>query len=464
MMKIWITILLGLFSAGVSLAQKSGTDRYDLLQRYLALEEKRLGFTGVCLIAKGGRVQYQQAFGQASIELNASMETDHRFRIASISKSFTAHLIGIAAAEGKLQLKDPILSYLPAFQGGAWDKITIEQLLTHTSGIPHHKGMEDYWTIQSRLTLSTANILEAIRRMELQFAPGTNYLYSSPAYFLLATILEKIYQVPLSQLWSEKIGQPLDLGSTGFQNNRKIIPHLTSGYHLLPDNQLISAPYRDFSALKGGGDMYSCTEDLNRWNQYILEKLEAPGFVAEAVQVKNTFLAKDHPAIQYGYGWFIRPAAETQPLAYFHGGGTFGCSAISAVYPEEELSIIILSNVSGLPIDMIWQNVEQITLGLPFDLPERQSNEKLSQKSAKQYVGDYVSTDGGQKLRIFVVEKKLYAQLQGRPPFLLSPTQRHQFYGNKVGISFTFQVEADNQAVGIQAEGRGRTFSFEKAD
>lgn len=464
MMRICIMVLLGLLYSWSSLAQQSVQDRYELLQSYLAVEEERLSFSGVCLIAKGGQIQYHQAFGQASIELNARLEVDHRFRVASISKSFTALLIGIAVDEGRLKLGDQIATYLPAFKGEIWDKITVEQLLTHTSGIPHHKGMENYWTIQSRLSLPVSKVLEAIREMELQFEPGTNFLYSSPGYFLLATILEKVYQMPLRQLWDQKIGQAIDLANTGFYDNQIIVPQLTNGYHLMPDNQLISAPYRDFSTLKGGGDMYSSTSDLNRWNQYILQQLKEPGFIAAAVRPKNGFVAKRHEAAQYGYGWFIRATDESRPLTYFHGGGTFGCSALSAVYPEEEVSIIILSNVSGLPIDMIWQNVERITFGLPFELPKIPLSQALSPPSLQPYIGNYASTDGGQRLRVFIHDEKLFAQLQGRPPFILSPTQVHQFYGNKVDITFTFQLGGDKQVIGLKAEGRGRTFSFEKAD
>lgn len=407
---------------------------------------------------------YQGAFGKASVELGIDMKAQHRFRVASISKSFTALLVGMAAEEGRLTLNDRLVTHLPEFDDDAWRGITIEHLLTHTSGIPHHKGMADYWTVRSRLSLSKASILEAIQQMDLQFSPGEGFQYSSPAYFLLAAALEKIYQMPLSKLWEEKIGQPLGLGNTGFHDNQAIIAHLTTGYHLLPGDRLISAPYRDYSGLKGGGDMYSNALDLNRWNQYILQELQTPGFLANAVLPKNKYVAKRHNGAQYGFGWFIRAKDKTRPLAYFHGGGTFGCSAMSAIYPEEELSIVILSNVSGLPIDMIWQNVEAIALGLPFELPEELPTLKVPESALLNYIGNYVSDSGGPSLRVFMHKEELYAQLQGRPPFPLSSTAKHEFYGKKVAISFRFQVEKENQVIGLKAEGRGRSFSFEKED
>ncbi|MBX2871757.1 MAG: beta-lactamase family protein [Saprospiraceae bacterium] len=464
MKNILLIVMAGFLSCSPSLGQPNPTQVPELLQAYLETTQERLGFQGVCLVQKGGKLLYHKAFGKASIELDVEMVTDHQFRVASISKSFTAHLIGMAAEEGKVKVEGKLSSYLNEFAGKGWDEISIQHLLTHTSGIPHHKGMEDYWTVRSRLSLPKASILEAIRKMEIQFAPGEDFLYSSPAYFLLAAILEKVYDQPLSSLWREKVGQPLGLDNTGFYNNQTIVSGLTSGYHLLPGHQLIAAPYRDFSGLKGGGDMYSSTENLNRWNTYILQKLHAPGYIAEAVRPKNKFIAKRHAGAQYGFGWFIRAKEGEKPLAYFHGGGTFGCSAISAIYPEEDLSIIILSNVSGLPIDMIWQNVETISLGLPFELPKALPEWEVSEKSLESYIGNYASTTGGQRLRVFIHKEELYAQLQGRPPFPLSPTNKDEFYGEKVGISFSFQAGKGNQISGLKAEGRGRSFSFEKED
>ncbi|NRB47457.1 MAG: beta-lactamase family protein [Saprospiraceae bacterium] len=460
---IILTIIWAL-SSTLSHGQTSPLQMPELLRTYLEIEQDRLGFQGVCLVNRGGRVLFHQAFGLASQELGVKMEVDHRFQIASISKSFTALLIGLAIDEGKMNLQDRLTTFLPELSGDEWDEISIQQLLTHTSGVPHHNGMVDYWPVRSRLTLTTRSILEAIRKMKLKFTPGEDYLYSSPAYFLLATVLEKVYQLPLSRLWSQKIGQALGLEHTGFDNNQTVIPRLVSGYHLLPDERLISAPYRDFSGLKGGGDMYSNAADLNQWNQYILQELQNPGFLAEAVRPKNNYVAKGHHGAQYGWGWFIRREEKNRPVAYFHGGGTYGCSAMSAIYPEERLSIIILSNVSGLPMDMIWQNVEAIALGRSFELPKSPTSTGSPNLSLDSYIGNFVSTPDGQRLRIFVQEEQLFAQLQGRPPFLLSPLEEHRFYGNKVGISFSFEVAAKHQVVGLKAEGRGRNFSFEKED
>lgn len=463
-MNQWKFTAFLLLYASIALGQNSKPSWSSQLEIYLKTAQERLGFQGVCLVAQGDEILFQQALGKASIEFDVDMQKDHRFKIASISKSFTAFAVGQAQREGKLDFSDPISQYLPGLKGGGWNDITIHHLLTHTSGIPHHEGMKDYWEVRSRLRLAKSSILEAIRSMELSFAPGSDMLYSSPGYWLLAAILESVYEEEYAQVWENKIGQPLGLNASGLYQHEKILPKLTMGYHLLPGDHLISAPYRDFSGLKGGGDMYSTAEDLWLWDQFILRELKQPGFVQQAVQTKNAYATHRHEGTRYGYGWFIRPKKNDRPTAYFHGGGTFGCSALSAIYPAEEMSIIILSNVSGLPIDMIWQNIEAIALGLPFEAFTKIESKPIDQEAMKKYEGSYQSSSSAQQLRVFIHEEALYAQLQGRPPFPLTSTDLHTFYGEKVGISFTFQLETDKQVTGLKAEGRGRSFRFEKKD
>jgi len=463
MNQLKITVFLFLY-VSIALGQSAKPPWSNQLGTYLKTAQERLGFQGVCLVAQGDEVLFQQALGKASIEFDVDMQKDHRFKIASISKSFTAFAVGQAEKEGMLKFSDPVSQYLPELKGAKWEDITVHHLLTHTSGIPHHEGMNDYWEVRSRLRLAKSSILEAIRGMELNFSPGSDLLYSSPGYWLLAVLLESVYGEEYAAIWQDKIGRPMGLKASGLYRHEEILPKLTTGYHLLPGDRLISAPYRDFSGLKGGGDMYSTVEDLRLWNQFILQELNRPGFVQQALQVKNTYKTHRHEGTRYGYGWFIRPKRKDRPTAYFHGGGTFGCSALSAIYPEEEMSIIILSNVSGLPIDLIWQNIEAIVLGLPFESPPQADSGPIDQESMKKYIGSYQSTTSEQQLRIFIHEEALYAQLQGRPPFPLTVTKPHTFYGEKVGISFTFQHDTSKRVIGLKAEGRGRSFVFEKKD
>lgn len=433
------------------------------LQDYLTIENQRIGFNGVCLVAKGGEVLYHQAFGTASFEYKLPMNTDHRFKVASISKSFTGLLMGLAIEEGKLKPDDKIGMYLPKFKAGYWSEVTLIQLLTHSSGVPHHEAIPNYWRVKSKLAQEESAILDDIKELPFLFPPGTDVKYSSPAYYLLAKVLEKAYEKKYQELLQEKIIQPLGLKGTGIYDPHQVIPHMTTGYHLLAEDSLIVAPYRDFSPLEGAGNLYSNSTDLLKFNQSLLHaKPWAEALTTRVLTPQSDFYMKKRPYAKYGYGWYSREAKGDSPRAVFHGGGTFGCSALSAIYPAEELSIILLSNVSTLPIDMIWQNVEKLVLELPFEMPTLVEAIAVDLQQLQTYIGQFRSVPGQQDLAVFVQNNKLFAQLKGRPAFQLHPTGAHEFMGNKVDISFTFLADEKDEITKIEANGRGRTFSFQK--
>lgn len=383
----------------------------SLLLQYMQVQHERLGFSGVLLIAKNDKVLYQQTVGMASVELNVPVSIDNKFRIASITKSFTAWLIVQAAKEGKLRLTDPLSSYIP----NRWPEITIQELLTHTSGIPHNEGITDYWTIKSRLPLTKEQALAEILQMKL-LDKGTHY--SSPGYFLLACILEKVYKTSYEDILKAK----LSLKNTGVYNMRAIIPSITAGYHMMGDSVTV-APYRDVSLMKGSGDMYATAKDLLQWN--------------------NT-------CTEYTYGWM------KEGDAYYHGGGSFGCSAINVVYPKDSISIILLSNVSVMPVNEMWHDIEKIIFNRPFEMP--QINTQIKIEAPEKFAGKY------ETLQIIAVKEQLYAKLGSNPAFEIFASSPLEFFGKKVNIRLIFKQDSAGQITGLEVEGKGRTLYFNKSE
>ncbi|MRG43841.1 serine hydrolase [Chitinophaga sp. SYP-B3965] len=383
----------------------------SLLLQYMQIQHERLGFSGILLVAKHDKVLYQQTIGMASVELNVPISIDNKFRIASVTKSFTAWLIVQAAKEGKLRLTDSLSSYIP----NRWPKITIEELLTHTSGIPHNEGITDYWTIKSRLPLTKEQALAEILQMKL-LEKGTHY--SSPGYFLLACILEKVYKNSYENILRSK----LPLKSTGVYNMQTIFPSMTTGYHMMGDS-LITAPYRDASLMKGSGDVYTTAKDLLLWN--------------------NT-------CNDYTYGW------TKEGDAYYHGGGSFGCSAINVVYPKDSISIILLSNVSAMPVNEMWHDIEKIIFNRPFEMPQINTPIKIADPA--KFAGRY------ETLQIINVNEKLYAKLGSNPAFEIFASGPLEFFGKKVNIRLIFEQDSTGRITGLKAEGNGRTLQFNKSE
>lgn len=441
------------------LAQTFDDNNIKLLNEYLAIQQKRIGFNGVVLIAKNDTILFNKAFGKSSYENNTSLTIDSKFKIASITKSFTAMLTALAVKEGKLNFGDSLAMFYPELKDSSWRKITIEQMLSHSSGIPHNEGIADYWSFTSLLPLNNQQALDEIFKMKLLFIPGTDVKYSSPGYFLLASILENIYKKNSVNLLKEKITTPLGMAHTGIFNTRAIIDDMSYPYHLLGDS-LIVAPYRDFSLMKGSGDMYSNAHDLlkwlnsfesNMWDEEIKEQIFTP-------YTKGLYGNDD----RYGYGWFIRPANDHDKLAYYVGGGTFGCSAISTWYPTEKMTIIILSNISTLPVNELWNDLEKIIFNQPIRLPEVKRDLKISFDQLEKFKGSYITNTGDTKLLIVTENERLYAKLGNNPIFEIYSDSFLGFYGKKVNVKITFQQSTDGQITGLVAEGRGQVLIFNK--
>ena len=164
----------------------------------------------------------------------------------------------------------------------------------------------------------------------------------------------------------------------------------------------------------------------------------------------------------YGYGWYIRNAEQNTRLAYYHGGGSFGTSAISVIYPHEEISIILLSNVSTLPVNEIWHDLEGILFEQTVILPEINARIVLDSNTLKKLTGQYIGKNKSPELMIFLINNQLYGKLGSNPPFELYPNSSLMFYAKKVNAKFTFTVDEVGKTIGLTAEVRGELLEFSK--
>ena len=445
-----IALLLGL-SLNVNSQTKDFIDA-EKLETYLNAIHLKKGFNGEILVAKGKNILFQQTVGLASYENNLELEKGAKYRIASITKTFTGTLIAIAQKEEKLNVHDKAIDYINGLSPKFKD-VTIEQLLSHTSGLPHNEGIKDYWHIKSKLQMTPEQVITEINTLDLLFEPGSQMHYSSLGYHLLATILESVYNSSFENILKDKILNKLQMTETGIVDNLKIIPQMASGYHLVTDDSLVVAPYRNYSMLKGAGDMYSTATDLLKWNNSffsntLLSEKTNTNIFTQQTQKNNE---------NYRYGWYM---SSDVPKKQYHGGGTWGYSTYNSMYTDKQISIIILSNISTLPISTIALDVEKIIFGQPFQMP---SIEKVSKKSVnlEMYSGNFISETSKMVLVVKKVGNSLYAKLGNNPPFEIYPKGNHQFFGKKIEIDITFQIDNDLVS-GLMAERMGKTFNFKK--
>ena len=426
------------------------------LAAYLEYIHEQKGFSGEILIGNSNSITFQKTIGLASIEHNITLKPNAKYKIASITKTFTAALISKAKEEGKLSFEDEVSQYIPQL-ASKFKSISIHQLLTHTSGLPHNEAIKDYWPVKSRLSMNSDQVIAEINQVDLLFEPGTQMHYSSLGYYLLATILEKVYQEDYRQVLASKILNPLNMLLTGSSNSLAIIPEMTNGYHLVTDDSLVVAPYRNYSMLKGAGDLYSNGSDLLKWANTLLNEELLRNTIETPIFTPNGDF-KDDFGRQYAYGWFIETGDH---LKYSHGGGTWGYSSILALYPERKTSIVVLSNVSTLPTEAILKNIEKIIFNEGYEVPKAKIQVASTSTDLDLYAGSYISDSGQMKLNIVKNENGLIAQMGGNPAFQIYPKGEHEFFGKKIEILFSFKL-TNGKVSGLTAERMGQKFEFKK--
>ncbi|MBT8284774.1 MAG: beta-lactamase family protein [Flavobacteriaceae bacterium] len=260
--------LLALFIV-VSVCGQS-TNRIDIeidayLKPYLDMD----AWSGIVAIYEDDKPVFQKAYGYADREWKTPNTLDTKFRIASISKLFTEVAILMLVEEGKLSLDDRLNIFIPDYPRG--NEITVQQLLNHSSGIPHLNNFSNYnELIKNQYTLN--EIIDLFRNIELDFDPGKRYNYSNSGYVLLAFIIEDVSGLSYEQFLEEYLFLPLHLENTGVDSQKKILPKRARGYMFNPAGELIHAEFVNMSIKIGGGSLYSTLGDLRTFLNNLLRK------------------------------------------------------------------------------------------------------------------------------------------------------------------------------------------------
>jgi CubicO group peptidase (beta-lactamase class C family) len=323
-------------------------------------------FDGAVLVAENGKVIYKDAFGLANREWNIPNKTDTKFMIGSVSKPLTATLMLIQVQKGLIDLDKTIEDYLPEFKNKPAAKVTIRQLLSHTSGIPNYDIIKDFFPRISRQYFTRADYIKVFMDAPLAFTPGTHYAYSSWGYFTLGYIMERVTGKSYAQLMSDDIFKKLNMNNSGSYYHTQIVPNRATGYDY-SFGGYTSADFRDQSNTMGTGDIYSTVEDLFKFhmalsdNTLLNEKLTAEMFT---------------PGIelaQYGYGWFNKQFKYTPTdsvFSNFHLGMTEGFISFMRRIPSTKSFVVILCNSSPTDFFGITGNLYKVLYNKPVNLKQ----------------------------------------------------------------------------------------------
>ena len=357
-----IILLVSLAIVQAGLAQDKKNKLFKLMKAYHDYNM----FDGAVLVAENGKIIYEDAFGLANREWNIPNRSDTKFMIGSVSKPLTATLMLIQVQKGLINLDSTVEEYLPEFKNKPAAKVTIRQLLNHTSGIQNYDIIKDFFPRISRQYFSREDYLKVFMDSSLAFEPGTHYAYSSWGYFILGYIMERVTKKTYAQLMADDIFKKAGMNNSGSYYHTQIIPNRATGYDY-SFGGYTSSDFRDQSNTMGAGDIYSTVEDLFKFHMAL-----ANNTLLNKELTAEMFTPGMAPA-QYGYGWFNKQFkyANTDSVASnFHLGMTDGFISFIRRIPSTKNLVVILCNSSPTDFFGITNNLYKVLYNEPVTLKQ----------------------------------------------------------------------------------------------
>jgi D-alanyl-D-alanine carboxypeptidase len=317
------------------------------------------------IVIKNGEVLLRRGYGLANLELDVPIEPHMVFRIGSVTKQFTGMAILMLLKQGKLSLDDEITRFLPDYptQG---HKITIEHLLTHTSGIKSYTNMPEWFPLW-RKDMSLEELISVFKDQPMEFAPGEKWWYNNSGYVLLGAMIEKASGIPYEQFLQEHIFEPLGMKHTYYDDPARVIPGRVSGYQKSASGWE-NAPYLSMTQPHAAGSLASSVDDLALWDAALhSEKLVDQSTLELAF---TPYCLSDGSSCKYGFGWSVYEYAGRRIVE--HGGGINGFICGTVRIPEEKVYVAVLTNSTNLEPspDLLAFKLAALAIGHPYEEPE----------------------------------------------------------------------------------------------
>lgn len=304
-------------------------------------------------VSKNGRMIWSEGFGYSNIELKTKVSPSKtQFRIASISKSITAVALAKLVDEEKLDFDSSIYKYINNFPKKEYD-FTIRQVGGHIAGIRHYKGQE--FILNKKMSIVEG--LDIFKDDPLRFKPGSDYGYSTYGFSILSVVIQNVAKTPFNDYMKETIFKPLKMELTTLDLSDTEMPNRTQFYRKTNGNQIVLGRTVSNEHKVAGGGFVSTSEDLIKFGNEILSpKIITKSSRDELIKPQTLDSGK---STNYGIGFRISKTKNDTPI-YRHSGGGIGASTLLLMYPEEDIVISILSNLSQAPIKTLSEALENI--------------------------------------------------------------------------------------------------------
>ena len=366
--------------------------RAERAEAYLqAFHDLRL-FNGAALLVDEGEVLFEGAFGEADVAGRAANTPDTRFRIASLTKQFTAALILRLEEDGLLRIDEPVGRYIEEYPSPNADRITLHHLLTHTSGLPSYTNTPGFMEFGSDLPHSPGEILALTWEDPLSFEPGTDFEYSNSGYVLLGWIAERVTGVSYEEALRSYVLAPLELTDTGYDHDL-FPPEGHAAGHARDLTGYRPALLIDPTVPYAAGMLYSTVGDLARWSTTLFHR-ETAGDAGALFRDSTTLSRMTTPEIgSYAYGVVAHSRAigrDRSVRIIEHSGGIFGFASYVRVFPDHGRLIVLLDNTSSA-LGPIVEGLTNVLWGEAAAFPRPSIAERLLPIVASGGVGAAMS-------------------------------------------------------------------------
>ena len=422
-MKRILLIAFAVINTIVVNAQNKMLQLDSLLNYY----NQEYGFNGCVLVSDSKGILIEKVCGYRDVAKKIKHDKNSIFQMGSVTKQFTAEIILQLAEKNKLNLQDKLTKYFPGYPNG--EKITIENLLTHTSGIFDYTHDMYLMRDSAAYPISMDNMLSHFKNQPLNFEPGTKYDYSNSNYILLGYIIEKVTGRSYMAVVRDNILNPAGMTHSGFDFTNLKDPNISVGYMTIQGDSFRTASIVDSSFSFAAGALYSTMEDMYKWHK----ALQSYKLLDKKWQEKAYVPFKE----KYAYGWEADSLYGKRFI--FHSGGIFGFTSFIDRVEEDDFCIIVMQNNmrSLKSCQEVSAALEACVYDKNFRMPKAKKIVTVPVDILKQYEGEYALVPGF-TLTVKVENGSLHIQGTGQPPILVQAISETQFTSKEVGADIDF--------------------------
>ena len=399
-------------------------DTKEKLDAYCRSAEAAGNFNGTVLIRQKGQTIVSRGYGYANNEEMIAGNENTRYQVGSVTKQFTATVILKLAEARKISLQDKLSKWYPKFPNA--DKVTIEQLLSHTSGIHSYTSDQKVFDSVRTLPVSEEYMIKLFASYPYDFEPGTKWSYSNSGYSLLGYIIQKVTGKTYEQNVREIIFQPLGMKSSGF-DFKSAKGEKAIGYYKITTSGSEKAKQVDSSVSFSAGALYSTTSDLSLWDASLYS-----GKIISVASMKNAHTPRMN---HYGLGWAVDTIFSKRVIE--HGGGIDGFLCQNYVVPDEGIELIVLMNTGMTDPGKISKDLLAIMLGQEVAAPEKPKPIELSSEKLEEFTGEY-EVAPGMVASFMVKDGKLQVDTHHDPIEALTPISENIFSFSSMDATLEF--------------------------